>query len=60
MVSANNFLAVYLEPGADEPEIAACALTALAPGDHGDHRGQAMKYFVLGALASGFPPTARR
>jgi len=51
MVSANNFLVVYL--GLELMSLSLYALTALRR-DHGTSTEAAMKYFVLGALASGF------
>lgn len=51
MVSANNFLVVYL--GLELMSLSLYALTALRR-DHGLAIEAAMKYFVLGALASGF------
>ncbi|MBN8509314.1 MAG: NADH-quinone oxidoreductase subunit NuoN [Burkholderiales bacterium] len=51
MVSANNFLVVYL--GLEVMSLSLYALTALRR-DHGVATEAAMKYFVLGALASGF------
>ena len=51
MVSANNFLVVYL--GLELMSLSLYALTALRR-DHGTATEAAMKYFVLGALASGF------
>jgi NADH-quinone oxidoreductase subunit N len=51
MVSANNFLVVYL--GLELMTLSLYALTALRR-DHGAATEAAMKYFVLGALASGF------
>ena len=51
MVSANNFLVVYL--GLELMSLSLYALTALRR-DHGQSTEAAMKYFVLGALASGF------
>jgi NADH-quinone oxidoreductase subunit N len=51
MVSANNFLVVYL--GLELMSLSLYALTALRR-DHGPATEAAMKYFVLGALASGF------
>jgi NADH-quinone oxidoreductase subunit N len=51
MVSANNFLVVYL--GLELMTLSLYALTALRR-DHGQSTEAAMKYFVLGALASGF------
>jgi NADH-quinone oxidoreductase subunit N len=51
MVSANNFLVVYL--GLEVMSLSLYALTALRR-DHGMATEAAMKYFVLGALASGF------
>jgi len=51
MVSANNFLVIYL--GLEEMSLSLYALTALRR-DHGLATEAAMKYFVLGALASGF------
>jgi NADH-quinone oxidoreductase subunit N len=51
MCSANNFLVVYL--GLELMSLSLYALTALRR-DHGTSTEAAMKYFVLGALASGF------
>ena len=51
MVSANNFLVIYL--GLELMSLSMYALTALRR-DHGQSTEAAMKYFVLGALASGF------
>jgi NADH-quinone oxidoreductase subunit N len=51
MVSANNFLVVYL--GLELMSLSLYALVALRR-DHGTSTEAAMKYFVLGALASGF------
>jgi NADH-quinone oxidoreductase subunit N len=51
MVSANNFLVVYL--GLELMSLSLYALTALRR-DHANATEAAMKYFVLGALASGF------
>jgi NADH-quinone oxidoreductase subunit N len=51
MVSANNFLVVYL--GLELMSLSLYALTALRR-DHAIATEAAMKYFVLGALASGF------
>ena len=51
MVSANNFLVVYL--GLEVMSLSLYALTALRR-DHAVATEAAMKYFVLGALASGF------
>jgi NADH-quinone oxidoreductase subunit N len=51
MVSANNFLVIYL--GLELMSLSLYALTALRR-DHGIATEAAMKYFVLGALASGF------
>jgi len=51
MVSANHFLVVYL--GLEVMSLSLYALTALRR-DHGQSTEAAMKYFVLGALASGF------
>jgi NADH-quinone oxidoreductase subunit N len=51
MVSANNFLVVYL--GLELMSLSLYALAALRR-DHGTATEAAMKYFVLGALASGF------
>jgi len=51
MVSANNFLVVYL--GLELMSLSLYALTALRR-DHPVATEAAMKYFVLGALASGF------
>jgi NADH-quinone oxidoreductase subunit N len=51
MVSANNFLIVYL--GLELMTLSLYALVAMRR-DHADATEAAMKYFVLGALASGF------
>ncbi len=51
MVSANNFLVVYL--GLELMSLSLYALVALRR-DHAPATEAAMKYFVLGALASGF------
>jgi len=51
MASANNFLVVYL--GLELMSLSLYALTAMRR-DHGVATEAAMKYFVLGALASGF------
>lgn len=51
MVSANHFLIVYL--GLEVMSLSLYALVALRR-DHGVSTEAAMKYFVLGALASGF------
>ncbi|CAN5312824.1 NADH-quinone oxidoreductase subunit NuoN [soil metagenome] len=51
MASANNFLVVYL--GLELMTLSLYALTAMRR-DHTDATEAAMKYFVLGALASGF------
>ena len=51
MVSANNFLVVYL--GLELMSLSLYALIALRR-DHPPATEAAMKYFVLGALASGF------
>jgi NADH-quinone oxidoreductase subunit N len=51
MCSANNFLVVYL--GLELMSLSLYALTALRR-DHANATEAAMKYFVLGALASGF------
>ena len=51
MVSASNFLVVYL--GLELMSLSLYALTALRR-DHALSTEAAMKYFVLGALASGF------
>jgi NADH-quinone oxidoreductase subunit N len=51
MVSANNFLVVYL--GLELMSLSLYALTAMRR-DHPVATEAAMKYFVLGALASGF------
>jgi NADH-quinone oxidoreductase subunit N len=51
MLSANNFLVVYL--GLELMTLSLYALTAMRR-DHADATEAAMKYFVLGALASGF------
>ena len=50
MVSANNFLVIYL--GLELMSLSLYALTALRR-EHGIATEAAMKYFVLGALASG-------
>ncbi|KAF4529848.1 hypothetical protein B566_EDAN018343 [Ephemera danica] len=51
MSSANNFLVIYL--GLELMSLSLYALTALRR-DHGIATEAAIKYFVLGALASGF------
>jgi NADH-quinone oxidoreductase subunit N len=51
MLSANNFLVVYL--GLELMSLSLYALTALRR-DHAQATEAAMKYFVLGALSSGF------
>jgi NADH-quinone oxidoreductase subunit N len=51
MASANNFLVIYL--GLELMTLSLYALTALRR-DHAGATEAAMKYFVLGALASGF------
>ena len=51
MLSANNFLVVYL--GLELMTLSLYALVALRR-DHAESTEAAMKYFVLGALASGF------
>jgi NADH-quinone oxidoreductase subunit N len=51
MVSGNNFLVVYL--GLELMSLSLYALVALRR-DHAQSTEAAMKYFVLGALASGF------
>jgi NADH-quinone oxidoreductase subunit N len=51
MLSANNFLVIYL--GLELMSLATYALVALRR-DHGVSTEAAMKYFVLGAVASGF------
>jgi NADH-quinone oxidoreductase subunit N len=51
MLAANNFLVVYL--GLELMSLSLYALTAMRR-DHTDSTEAAMKYFVLGALASGF------
>ena len=51
MVSANNFLVVYV--GLELMSLSLYALTALRR-DHAVATEAAMKYFILGALASGF------
>src|SRR6201997_801172 len=51
MVSANNFLVVYT--GLELMSLSLYALTALRR-DHAVSTEAAMKYFILGALASGF------
>jgi NADH-quinone oxidoreductase subunit N len=51
MLSANNFLTVYL--GLELMSLSLYALVATRR-DHADATEAAMKYFVLGALASGF------
>jgi NADH-quinone oxidoreductase subunit N len=51
MLSANNFLVIYL--GLELMSLSLYALVAMRR-DHVDATEAAMKYFVLGALASGF------
>jgi NADH-quinone oxidoreductase subunit N len=51
MMSANNFLVIYL--GLELMTLSLYALVAMRR-DHADATEAAMKYFVLGALASGF------
>ncbi|SHN27197.1 NADH-quinone oxidoreductase subunit N [Rhizobacter sp. OV335] len=51
MLAANNFLVVYL--GLELMSLSLYALTAMRR-DHAQSTEAAMKYFVLGALASGF------
>lgn len=51
MIAANNFLVIYL--GLELMSLSLYALVALRR-DHGVSTEAAMKYFVLGALASGF------
>ena len=51
MVSANNFLVIYL--GLELMSLSLYALVAMRR-DHGLSTEAAMKYFVLGAMASGF------
>ena len=51
MLAANNFLVVYL--GLELMSLSLYALVAMRR-DHADATEAAMKYFVLGALASGF------
>jgi NADH-quinone oxidoreductase subunit N len=51
MISANNFLVIYL--GLEMMSLSLYALVALRR-DHAVSTEAAMKYFVLGALASGF------
>jgi NADH-quinone oxidoreductase subunit N len=51
MISGNNFLLIYL--GLELLTLSSYALVALRR-DHGDATESAMKYFVLGAMASGF------
>ncbi|RZT93679.1 NADH-quinone oxidoreductase subunit NuoN [Rivibacter subsaxonicus] len=51
MISANNFLVVYL--GLELMSLSLYAMVALRR-DHAQSTEAAMKYFVLGALASGF------
>lgn len=51
MISGNNFLVIYL--GLELLTLSSYALVALRR-DHADSTEAAMKYFVLGALASGF------
>lgn len=51
LISANNFLVIYL--GLELMTLSSYALVALRR-DHGTATEAAMKYFVLGAMASGF------
>ncbi|WP_332815644.1 NADH-quinone oxidoreductase subunit NuoN [Ramlibacter sp.] len=51
MISGSNFLVLYL--GLEVLTLSSYALVALRR-DHGDATEAAMKYFVLGAMASGF------
>jgi len=51
MIAANNFLSIYL--GLELMSLSLYALVALRR-DHAQSTEAAMKYFVLGALASGF------
>ena len=51
MISGNNFLVIYL--GLELLTLSSYALVALRR-DHGNSTEAAMKYFVLGAMASGF------
>jgi NADH-quinone oxidoreductase subunit N len=51
MISAGNFLTIYL--GLELMSLALYALVAIRR-DHAESTEAAMKYFVLGALASGF------
>ncbi|MBN8487213.1 MAG: NADH-quinone oxidoreductase subunit NuoN [Burkholderiales bacterium] len=51
MISANNFLVIYV--GLELMSLSLYAMAALRR-DHGVSTEAAMKYFVLGALASGF------
>lgn len=51
MISGNNFLVIYL--GLELLTLSSYALVALRR-DHGESTEAAMKYFVLGAMASGF------
>lgn len=51
MISGNNFLVIYL--GLEMMSLSLYALVALQRGNSGSTEA-AMKYFVLGALASGF------
>jgi NADH-quinone oxidoreductase subunit N len=51
MISGNNFLLIYL--GLELLTLSSYALVALRR-DHGDATEASMKYFVLGAMASGF------
>jgi len=51
MISGNNFLVIYL--GLELLTLSSYALVALRR-DHGQSTEAAMKYFVLGAMASGF------
>jgi len=51
MLAANNFLVIYL--GLELMSLSLYALTAMRR-DHAQSTEAAMKYFVLGALASGF------
>jgi NADH-quinone oxidoreductase subunit N len=51
MISANHFLVLYL--GLELLSLSLYAMVALPPRDAGNSTEAAMKYFVLGALASG-------
>ena len=51
MISGNNFLVIYM--GLELLTLSSYALVALRR-DHADSTEAAMKYFILGALASGF------